>query len=64
MGNFHRLLVSGSVCLDSLPHNGTISAMYEMFHTIQKKSYYPAMCTTVIIPFAVGLLPLAMMGFH
>lgn len=67
MGNFHRLLVSGSVCLDSLPHNGTIHSMCEMFHTTQKKSYYPVLWTTVIIPLVIGSLitvPLAIMGLH
>ena len=65
MGNLHRMVVMGSIGLDSLPHNGTILATCEMFRTTMKKSYGPVFVTCVLMPILTGLviaLPLAMAG--
>lgn len=66
MGNLHRMIVQGSIGLDSLPHNGTILATCEMFNTTPKKSYFPVLVTCTIMPIACGLLisyPLMLLGF-
>ena len=65
MGNMHRMIVLGSIGLDSLPHNGTILATCEMFGTTMKKSYFPVLVTCVIMPIVTGLciaLPLMLLG--
>ena len=65
MGNLHRMVVLGSIGLDSLPHNGTILATCEMFGTTMKKSYFPVFITCTVMPIVTGAviaLPLMLMG--
>lgn len=65
MGNLHRMVVLGSIGLDSLPHNGTILATCEMFKTTMRKSYKPVFITCVAMPVITGIViawPLAMLG--
>ena len=66
MGNLHRMVVMGSIGLDSLPHNGTILATCEMFKVKLKRAYFPVFITCTIMPILMSLcvaLPLMMLGF-
>lgn len=65
MGNLHRMVVMGSIGLDSLPHNGTILATCEMFGVKMKRAYFPVLVTCTIMPIVIGLVvafPLMLMG--
>lgn len=66
MGNFHRLISLASGGLDSLPHNGNISSILEMFKTTHKESYFPIfICTcvlSILCTVCIGL-PLMLLGF-
>ena len=66
MGNLHRMVVMGSIGLDSLPHNGTILATCEMFGVKMKRAYPPVLVTCTIMPILIGFvvtLPLMLLGF-
>lgn len=56
MGNFHRLMVLGALPTSTLPHNGSLVAMCDMFHTTQKKSMKYALVTGALIPALGGIV--------
>lgn len=65
MGNLHRMVVMGSIGLDSLPHNGTILATCEMFNVKMKRAYLPVFVTCTLMPILMGAcvtLPLMILG--
>lgn len=64
MGVFHRIMVFGSLPSSTLPHNGALAVMCDMFHTTQKQSFGYAIVTGFVIPFIAGMIAVAlgMMG--
>ena len=55
-GALHRILVSTSTTLDSLPHSGQVATGIAMFKTSYKESYIHSFILTVIIPIIFSLL--------
>lgn len=66
MGVFHRIVVSSTVAFNTMPHNGVMSGMIEMYHTDYKKSLPITLFTATLIPIVITtavVLPMAVMGF-
>lgn len=55
LGALHRILVSASVTLDSLPHSAQVATGISLFKTSYKESYVHTFVLTVLIPIVFSL---------